>query len=337
MGFETVARHPGLIIIPTLLDLFLWLGPRLSFAPLFQTMAQMAQTMGLNTGEEIAALQQLLADLGERLNGFILAGPAPLLSLPTLLFEIRTKLNLVRGWDQNSLGVPSLLAEMVTSGRPLFLQSDIAVSTSLAALGWGIGIIVVGMLLNAYYLRSIGQRVVEENEIELPRAQSPLRLWGQLLQLMFVLTLVLFSVSVLMALLVTIMKMIPGFFSKFISAFFLSTIFFVSLHMVFVVPGIVLLRRGLLQAIHESLILVRSDFLSAILLLLLLFVIARGFNVVWTMSAPTSWTMLVSIVGHAFVSTSLTAALFIFYQDRLHFLEIFIRSFAHKDVPVAGK
>ncbi len=340
MGFETVARHPGLITIPTLLDLFLWLGPRLSFAPLFQTMAQMAQTIGTDAGEGVLAFQQMLADLGARLNGFILAGPAPLTSIPMLLFEIQTKLNIVRGWDQNSLGVPSLLAELVTNGRPLSVQSDIVVSTSLAALGWILGIIVMGALLNAYYLRSVGQRVVEESEIELPRVQSTLKLWGQLLQLMFVLALVLLAVSAFMAILVAITQMVHSFFAEFISAFFLSTIFFVGLHLIFVIPGIVQLRRGILQAVHESLILVRSDFLSVMLLLLLLFVIARGFDFVWTLPASTSWAMLIGIVGHAFVSTALTAALFVFYQDRLRFLEILAHSFAHKDAPahpIAGK
>ena len=35
-GFETVASHLGLLLFPALLDLFLWLGPRLSIDNLIQ-------------------------------------------------------------------------------------------------------------------------------------------------------------------------------------------------------------------------------------------------------------------------------------------------------------
>ena len=37
-GFDVVARNPYLILIPFMMDLFLWLGPRLSLAPIFEAM-----------------------------------------------------------------------------------------------------------------------------------------------------------------------------------------------------------------------------------------------------------------------------------------------------------
>lgn len=341
MGFETVAHHPKLIIIPTLLDLFLWLGPHLSFTPLFQTIAQVAQAVGTESGEDTVALQQLLTDLAARLNGFIMAGPAPLMSIPKLLVGMIFKYNFLRGWDQNLLGVPSLLAGLATNGRPIQqIQPDFVVSTMLAALGWITGIVVMGALLNTFYLRSVGRRVSEEAEIELPGATSTLSLWGQLLQMMFVLALVSLALFAFLMIVFVLTEMLHEFTARFLLAFVLAMIFFVGLHLIFVVPGIVQLRRELLQAIYESMILVRSDFLSVMLLLLLLFMIARGFDFVWALPAPTSWNMLISIVGHAFVSTALTAALFVFYQDRLHFFEILTHAFAPKDAPVrplAGK
>ena len=90
----------------------------------------------------------------------------------------------------------------------------------------------------------------------------------------------------------------------------------------FTVPGIVQLRRGWFQAIKESLLLTRSDFLNVTFLLLLIFVISRGLNYVWTLPEFNSWSAAIGLAGHAFVSTALTAALFIFYQERLNFLEV---------------
>ena len=90
----------------------------------------------------------------------------------------------------------------------------------------------------------------------------------------------------------------------------------------FTIPGIVQLQRGLLQAVKESLLLTRSDFLNVTFLLLLIFVISRGFNFVWTLPEFNSWAATIGLAGHAFVSTALTATLFIFYQERLNFLEV---------------
>ena len=45
-GFEVTARHLELILLPLLLDLFLWLGPRLSVSPLLMAIKDlMSQLM----------------------------------------------------------------------------------------------------------------------------------------------------------------------------------------------------------------------------------------------------------------------------------------------------
>ena len=123
------------------------------------------------------------------------------------------------------------------------------------------------------------------------------------------------------------------FFSSFLGLFSMplawlsiilasSLVLFVAVHLMFTVPGIVQLRRGLFQAIKESLLLTRSDFLNVTFLLLLIFIISRGFNFVWTLPEFNSWSAIIGLAGHAFVSTALTATLFIFYQERLNFLEV---------------
>jgi hypothetical protein len=51
------------------------------------------------------------------------------------------------------------------------------------------------------------------------------------------------------------------------------------------------------------------------LFLLLFVLINQGLNFLWTTPAQTSWWMLVGIGGHAFISTALLAASFIYYRD----------------------
>jgi hypothetical protein len=43
-GFDLVTRYPVLMLLPVLLDIFLWLGPRLSAYPLFRAYLDFLQS-----------------------------------------------------------------------------------------------------------------------------------------------------------------------------------------------------------------------------------------------------------------------------------------------------
>jgi hypothetical protein len=51
------------------------------------------------------------------------------------------------------------------------------------------------------------------------------------------------------------------------------------------------------------------------LFLLVFVIINTGMNFLWNTPADNSWWMLVGIAGHAFVSSALLAASFIYYRD----------------------
>jgi hypothetical protein len=45
------------------------------------------------------------------------------------------------------------------------------------------------------------------------------------------------------------------------------------------------------------------------------FVLRRGLNYLWSVPPENSWMMVVGIAGHAFISTALLAASFVYYRD----------------------
>jgi hypothetical protein len=92
---------------------------------------------------------------------------------------------------------------------------------------------------------------------------------------------------------------------------------YVVLHLVFVVHGVLLGRRGLLRAIWESAVLIHSQLLSVIGLMVLVLVIYEGLGFVWSLPSGDSWALLVGILGNACIATGLTAATFVFYQERI--------------------
>jgi hypothetical protein len=55
---------------------------------------------------------------------------------------------------------------------------------------------------------------------------------------------------------------------------------------------------------------------------LALFLAAQGLNILWSVPPDDSWMLLVGIAGHAFVTTALLAASFIYYRDMNAWLNI---------------
>jgi hypothetical protein len=45
------------------------------------------------------------------------------------------------------------------------------------------------------------------------------------------------------------------------------------------------------------------------------FLLHRGLNYLWSVPPSASWMMLFGIFGHAFISTTLLAASFVYYRD----------------------
>jgi hypothetical protein len=79
--------------------------------------------------------------------------------------------------------------------------------------------------------------------------------------------------------------------------------------------GIFTLQLDAFKAILNSLRMVRFTLPNTGLFLLVFIVINQGMNFLWNTPPQSSWWILVGIAGHAFVSTALLAASFIYYRD----------------------
>ena len=309
-GFEVAARHPALIGLPLLLDLFLWLGPRLSIAPVLERLRgafnawMVAELMTAEVADAYVLMGRLLEELGKNFNLFSLLQPAPL------------------------LGVPLLMPVRMSAVSPLGNQVALEVRSFLLLPAIAVVMMVVGLGLAAIYLTVVAREVIAETEAALPGPSSVLGLWGQLLKLGLLLFAILFSFAMVFSVFASLLGLISVTLAGLAMSLASSVVLFIGLHLLFTVPGIVQLRRGVLRAMQESLLLTRGDFLNVLLLLALIFVISQGLSVVWTLPDPGSWATFVGLAGHAFVSTALTAALLVFYQERLQYLRTLQKLYA---------
>ena len=327
-GFEMVGRHLGLVVLPVLVDLFLWLGPRVSIAPLvkqFTTFLLSQSPSDPATAGQVAQAAEMLQQLGERSNLFALLSTFPLLNVPSLLAG-------------HAPGIVSPLG-----------QPHVMLTTSILVLmAWGIVLVPAGLVLGFLYLNGLARQVRALRDAEEPKralrpgpapnpaaAPAPVTAGGaaQTVEVssgvgrfarifLFAATLLVLGmvlVPLWMLLVGTIMAVIPllGFLIWSVSIGLGS---YLILHLLFVIPGVLLGGRGLLRATWESILLIHKQFSSTVGLVLLGVLIYQGLGFVWSLPVGDSWALLVGVLGNGCIATGVTAALFVFYQERVGLL-----------------
>jgi hypothetical protein len=51
------------------------------------------------------------------------------------------------------------------------------------------------------------------------------------------------------------------------------------------------------------------------------FILSQGLDLLWQVPPDTSWMSLVGIAGHAFITTGLLAASFVYYRDGIRWVQ----------------
>ncbi len=85
--------------------------------------------------------------------------------------------------------------------------------------------------------------------------------------------------------------------------------------------GIFTQKENFFRSVLSSFNLSRFTLPSSSLFVISIVILSQGFNALWLTPSTSSWMMLVGILGHAFITTSLLAASFIYYRDMSIWLE----------------
>jgi hypothetical protein len=293
-GFDLTARHLWLLLLPVILDTFYWLGPRLRF-----------QTL----------IEQLLAMLPEE---------AEVLDLASQLGQVAPQTNLATTLTVQLVGVPALMAGFSPKNTPVASQV-IDVDNWLTWFGLFATFTVIGLLLTAVYYTLIASAVKKQSLTEGQLnpgkwAKRAVSSWLRLIGLLFLFLSIIMILYIPLIMIGTILFMINstlGAVSLLLGPFLAI---WIVIYLSLAPQGIVLNGRPLLRAVIESIRLVQANFPSILLLLIAMFFIGAILDLLLFSVENGSWLTLVNILGHAFVSTALVAALFIFYRDRYQVL-----------------
>jgi hypothetical protein len=286
-GFDLTAKHLWLLVLPVLLDAFLWLGPQMHFQTLIERIVD-----SLPQEANLTELVAPLVDAAPRTNLFTVLS-VPFVGVPTLM---------------------SMLSPETVPLQPVAYDID----------SWGIwialfvGMIVFGLLLTAVYYVMIASVVNPWSE------GVGLTGWAAKVGITWIRLLVLALFFLVISLIIYLPVSFVGAVAFMIAAPIGSLIMLIApIILIWVVvylsvaPQIIVLEeRPALRAARESMRFVQQNMLAVFLLLLLILLASTVVNWLLVLAENGTWLTLLNILGHAFVSTALVTAIFVFCRDR---------------------
>jgi hypothetical protein len=297
-GFEAVNARLLLAAMPLVLDVFLWLGPRLSIKPLLDELLRFlneASAGALELSPNFGLLTQMINEIAERFNLFALLSTSP-------------------------LGLPSLMAARGSAQTPLGSALIWPVDNPLLYLVLFGVFVLLGLLLGALYFGGIAQQV-RDGQLDVTVLLR--RVWGDWFRLVLLTVLALIVLFVLggpIAIIAGIAGLSSPLVGQLLYVFGGTLILWVLIFGGFAIHGIVLQNRGLWGALRDSVRLVQTSLPQTAGLFASVMLIDLGLSAVWSIPENNSWWRLLGLAGHALVSSALVAATFVFYKDRYRWL-----------------
>ena len=311
-GFDAVSNHIGLILLPVALDIFLWLGPRLSIGglvnPFFKLMFDEART-SVTSPTDLKRFTDFQSGFSEVLERF---------NLLSLLGRLQTF----------PIGISSLLAQTMPVKTPLGLQAVVQVSSLPGLIGLMFLFILVGWSAGGLYFRWVSGTALgySKPEVEVSFVWAILQ------------TMILSAIWFIGLMMILIPMMLVLTVLTFLSPALASGAFFVMLILSFwlIVPlfftphGIFVRRQNAFHSIFTSLRMARFSLPTSGLFVLSALLLTTGLNYLWSVPPDDSWMLLVGIAGHAFITTTLLAASFVYYRDMNAWLQTVFEQLQHK-------
>jgi hypothetical protein len=297
-GFDLVRRRPWMLALPVAVDIGLWVAPKLSVFTLLQNLWHALLSEATATGAATPAMIQSMQE-----------------ALPEMV-QMARDLDLSLLLPLTSVGVPILPVGPSTSFFGLTKQV-IELAGGLPLLALALALALGGLLIGTFYMALIAQ-AVRDGRVDWPLlVQRVPRYWLRLIGVGLVVGMGLLAFGLPVAMVIGIFGLVSPGLASFLLAIPSFLVFWVMIYMVFVPEAIIFSEDGIMKAIWRSAIIVRTNFWPAIGLILLSYIISTGLAFVWGMLAATAPGALVAAAGSAFIGTGLTAALFIFYRERL--------------------
>ena len=293
-GFDAITKHLILLLFPVGLDLVLWFGPHLQIKSLIEglivEMNNVSELMPADFGEVMEAGQEIWIVGAERIN--LLIGlrslPVGIFSLFTGILPVENPLGTPMFWDVTSLSAAVLIVLLV---------------------------FLIGLMLGGLYFSAVRQAALYDELKwrgifqDWPRVSLQSGILSLIWIIFFLAILVVGSCA---ATGITIFSVSLG---QMVIILFGVISFWLIFPLIFSPHGIYSKGQKAWKSLLSSIRLTNLTFLKTSLFILLVLLLNQGLNMLWQVPPENSWLMLISVIGHAFVTTGMLSASFVYYQD----------------------
>jgi len=294
-GFDTVSSHVILILLPLALDLFLWLGPRLSVDGLISPFVKLIFSQARTTLTSSADLKRFT----DFQSAFI------------ELIQHFNLLSLIGKLQTFPIGISSLLAQTMPIETPFGSQDVVQVTSLSSLIGLAFVLIVAGWIGGGLYFRWVSGVILGEREARISSMRAIIQ--TLILSVLWSVGSIMLFIPVMFVL--TILTLINPALAS--GALFLMLIlsFWLIVPLFFTPHGIFVRKQNAFYSVFTSLRMARFTLPTSGLFVFCAFLLSNGLNYLWSVPPDDSWMTLVGIAGHAFVTTALLAASFAYYRD----------------------
>lgn len=298
-GFDRAAKRLWLILLPVLLDIGIWAGPRLSLNKL---------------AREAILLLPDAAELGDQYT-------ASIEMMRSWLTDAAATTNVMAMLSMRLLGLPSLAETLAPRALPFgIVQRSIEIPSWLAFAGVALLLTLISLLLGCSCLSLIAADARDRDVSPIYALQVAWRSWLRLVTLVLLATAAIVvmgsGVAVVSGMLAVLSVDLAGLLLTLFGWGFLTFSAYGAVVFFFASRAIILDDAGILRSIWNALNVLHRSLLAAIGFILLVSVLQTGLLYIWRMLAVSPAGTLVGIVGNAYVSTGLVMASFIFYRER---------------------
>lgn len=315
-GFNAITNHIGLILFPVALDLLLWMGPQVRLTHLIHAfLDQMAEFYALadvETVELLAAGEEMWLLMAERFNLAIGLRTYPLgvFSLMSSRLPVETPLGDPIVWELQSLGSVFLGFLVITA---------------------------LGLAFAAIYFKVVSQAALSGRV----NWQEAVFHWRWSFIQIAIITVLAFVLILLVgipgSILLSAMVLTGSPVMLCVLLLFLGFLFSLLIPLVFTPHGIFARQQPVLEAAKTSIRIARMTLPATSMFFVAALVLSEGFDLLWRVPAESSWLTLVGILGHAFITTGLLAASFIFFRDASRWVEGVLNQISPNSIELTGK
>ncbi|RPI35166.1 MAG: hypothetical protein EHM70_00540 [Chloroflexota bacterium] len=294
-GFDAITRHISLILFPLALDLLLWFGPHVKAIRLIENLANQMVSLRMvdeaSSAEWVQANKEMWSLIAERLNFMIAMRTYP-------------------------VGIPSLMASRFPIKMP---GGNLPAVVEMASFGevafWVMVFTLVGLLAGTIYFIVVADAAVS-GQVHWMQA---LRRWPkaslQVLLLTLFWGLLLFGASIPASCVTSALLIGSPTWGRFALLLYGGVILWLIFPLLFSSHGIVVSRYGVVASVKRGMRITRMTLPTTSLLFLVILLLSEGLDVFWKIPAEDSWLTVVAVLGHAFVTTGLLAASFVYYHE----------------------